>query len=200
MTALQIANLALLKLKASSLDTFYDDGYVAVLCRTYLSYISDQIALERDWRFARKRAELSENTTVTNNTDYDNVYDLPDDCIMPRELKSGEDWMVEEGYLYTNDDSPLLIYTAHLMEMVDEDEDESTPDIPQIVTGINIPPLLEDAIASSLASTLAPKITESLQLKQILSQEAAGALLRAKQHDAKLSEPNIDPAEGWADV
>lgn len=200
MTALQIANLALLKLKAYSLSTFNDEGYVAALCRTYLSHISDQIALERDWRFARKRAELSENTTVTNNTDYDNVYDLPDDCIMPRDLKSGSDWMVEEGYLYTNDDSPMLIYTAHFMEMVDDDADGTTPEVPQIVTGIHIPPLLEDAIASFLAATLAPKITESLQLKQMLSQEAAGALLRAKQHDAKLREPNIEPAEVWADV
>lgn len=200
MTALQIANLALLKLKAASLSSFQDGGYVTVLCRTYLSYIAEQIGLERDWRFARKRAALSENITVTNNTDYEYAYDLPADCLMPRGLTSVDGWMVEGGVLYTNNDSPILIYTARFIEMVDDDSDVSTPEVPQIISGMTIPPLVEEAIASSLGASLAPKITESLKLKQQLSQEAAGALLRAKQHDAKLLEPNIEQPEEWVDV
>ncbi|MCF7949510.1 MAG: hypothetical protein K9M94_13050 [Spirochaetia bacterium] len=197
MTALEIANLALLKLKASSLSSFNDSGYVATLVRTYLVFISDEVSLEYDWQFAKKRTELSENTTATNNTDYDHIYDLPSDCLLPRKLKGDAEYMVEYGLLYTNADSPVLIYTTNVMEMVDDDGDGTTPDVPQIVSGIDIPPLVEDAIASALASELAPKITESAQLQQQLAQAAAGSMHRAKQHDAKLVPETIEDPVDW---
>lgn len=197
MTALEIANLALLKLKASSLSSFNDSGYVATLVRTYLVFISDEVALEYDWQFAKKRAELTENTSAANNTGYDHIYDLPSDCLFPRTLKGDAEYMVESGLLYTNADSPVLIYTSYLMEMVDDDADGSTSDVPQLVSGIDLPPLIEDAIASVLASELAPKIAESAQLQQQLVQAAAGSIMRAKQHDAKLVPETIEDPVEW---
>ncbi|MCF7939674.1 MAG: hypothetical protein K9L68_13840 [Spirochaetales bacterium] len=200
MTALQIANLALLKLKAQTLTSFNDSGYVADLVRAYLVFVSEQIALEHNWQFARKRAELTENTTTTNNTEYDYVYDLPADFLYPRELHSDDKYIIENWMMYTNAQDPLLIYTSKIMEMADVDGDGATPDIPRIITGITLPALIEDAIAGMLAVELAPKITESLELQGQLYQMAGASLLRAKQHDAMLQADIEDHAEWWGDV
>lgn len=194
MTALEIANRALLKLKDTAIGSFTDSGAKPKNLRENFKVIADHVLLERDWSFAHIRASLTEDETTTNLTDYEYMYDLPSDMLMPRELSSGEQYIIEGQKLYTNDDDPVLHYTQSVVEMVDS----GGTDIPSLTT--TVPSYAEEAIALAIAADLALKITGDINTVQLISAEAAATLTRAKQHDAMLSPGNDETPDLWSEV
>ncbi len=80
-----------------------EDFYLATILEALASY---------DWTSQKKRAalEVIDEETEENLSDYDFMYALPADCAKPVALASEEAYIVEGGFLYTNDEAAVLIY------------------------------------------------------------------------------------------
>jgi hypothetical protein len=198
MTALEIANLALTRMNESMIDAFTDDTYVAGLIRLFFKPVADEVTMEEDWQFARTRAALVEDEVSDNLTDYEYIYDLPDDCLMPRGLTSESQYEIELGKLYTDDnDDPVLVYTCEIV--ANETDFESGFDIPAMQI-TDLPVTFCQALALRLASQIAPKITDNYSLASALGREYMIMLEKSRSHDGMLSPAEDDEVNLWHEV
>jgi hypothetical protein len=198
MTALEIANLALTRMNESTIDALTDDTYIAGLIRLFFKPVADEVTVEDDWQFARTRKALVEDTTSENLTNYQYMYDLPADCIMPRGLTSKQQYEIELGKLYTDDnDDPVLIYTCEIVK--NETDPVSGFDIP-VMQITNLPVTFCQAIALRLGSQIAPKITDNYALATALGREYLVMLEKSRSHDGMLSPAEDEETILWHEV
>lgn len=200
MTALELANIALTRMNEPVLSALTDDTYVANLIRTFFKPVADESTLMEDWQFARKRAVLVEDEISDNLTDYTYMFDLPSDCLVPRELKGGGQYEIEDGKLYTDEEEPTLIYTRSLVAMeADDGEGGSGFDIPVLQTN-TFPITFAQAIACRMGSQIGPKISDNFGLAQALAGEYMAMLELSRNYDGMLSPANdADSIELWTD-
>jgi hypothetical protein len=195
-TALELINIALTRMNESTLTAVSQDTYIAALCRLMIKPVADEVTLEEDWQFARKRAALVLDEVSDNETDYQYIYDLPTDCLFPRELRSGNQYIIEDGKLYTDDDTPVLIYTRAMVEM--EADVPSGFDLPVLQTAF--PVTFAQAIACRLGSQIGPKISDNFGLATALAQEYMYFLEKTKAFDGMLSPGEDEEVEFWSDI
>lgn len=132
---------------------------------TYLATILEELAAV-SWTSQKRRARL-EAAEEENLTSYMFMYVLPIDCAKPVGLNSEKVYLVEDGFLYTDDAEPILIYITNYFTGEEKEEDDySFYDDPKF------DPLLEDCIVTKLAMKLVLKLTGNTQLYQILYQDA----------------------------
>ena len=74
----------------------------------YLATILEELSAV-NWTSQKKRAALL-FSDEDNLTSYPFMYDLPIDCAKTVGLNSEKEYLVEDGHLYTEDPSPILIY------------------------------------------------------------------------------------------
>lgn len=119
-TDIQICNIALGWLSGNRITTLDDGTVEADLCKDNYD-VSKQAILEAvDWTFARKRAELTPKTQEIVGADYGQVFDLPADCLVIRQVSedgSWADWQIvsyelEARQLYADSDKLYIKYTA----------------------------------------------------------------------------------------
>ena len=171
MTALELANEALLRLGVAPISSFADGTDVANNVVRLFVPTMNTLTIEGDWHFAKKRDVLSENTTVTNLTNHPYAYDPPADALEIVSMKPADiGFEIENGVLYTEaepdaaNNMPSVLYRARVCELVGGD--------PQIITGITPSQLFETAFVVRLAAKLAMKLRASMQLTAQLQQEA----------------------------
>jgi len=171
MTALELANKALLRIGVAPLSSFADTTDVAQNVTSIFAPTMNVLVAEGDWNFAKARAVLAENTTVTNLTEYEVAYDVPADAVEIISMQPAEvPYHIEAGILYTNAEPrpaqslPRVLYRRIAAEEVSGE--------PQLVTGVTPSLLFENAFVARLASELAVKLRGSAQLAAQLQQEA----------------------------
>ena len=64
------------------------------------------------WTSQKKRVQLTENLDE-NLTSYTYKYALPIDCAKPVEINGVEVYLVEDGYIYTDIENPILVYISN---------------------------------------------------------------------------------------
>ncbi|ADK81912.1 hypothetical protein [Sediminispirochaeta smaragdinae] len=196
MTALELINIALTRMNESKLTSITIDTYVADLCRLFLKPVADEVTLEEDWQFARKREALRTDDEGENQTDYGYMYRLPADCLFPRQLRSKGQYEIEDGRLYTGDEAAVLIYTRSMVEIAHDDENGL--DIPVLVT--SFPVTFAQAVACRLGSQIGPKISDNFNLASALGQEYMVMLEKTKAFDGMLSPAEDEAVELWSDI
>jgi hypothetical protein len=209
-TALDLANRALIVLGEPRLTGFDQGGSVAALINDVLPATLRQFLKEDDWAWARKRAELTEDTALTHFSGFDYAYDLPSDMLQPRLIYGDNElelvYEIEGAHLFTdyapftNSDGtfPRIVYTADcLTDTVGDGTGYAT-----LTTGYEtlIPPEWAKAFGYTLASEIVWGITKNPEVTQrVRTEEVFLHVTRAKQMNA-ITTPGYGPPElGWGD-
>ena len=145
----------------------------------YLSTILETLSTT-EWtsRKKRKKLELAEEV---NNTPYFYCYKLPIDISKAIEITDNAEYIIEKNFLYTNIENPILVYISNEKRDAEPTEEELTEDYPDY-NDIDFDPLLSQYIETRLASKIVLKLTDNLNLYQLLYNEAL--LLEKKAEDA----------------
>lgn len=179
-TVTSLVNNALRRLGEERINNINDDSPTAVLAAELWPNTRDEVLRDHEWSVAISRRRLSE-LDIENLTPYDYAYQLPVDpyCLyvinlIDAENESYEDLRPEESnyriegrVLYT-DVKPCAI------KFVKRAEDVSDYD-----------PILVEAMALKLASKLAYRLTQSLQLEQNMIAQYSAVLISAKGREAE---------------
>lgn len=110
----QIQNSALIKLGADLINSEDDENKRARLVKEQYPKVRDDLLRAHPWKFATTRINLSPiDPKPANFFDYDNVFQLPADClrVIGTSLCDTEQWTVEDRYFLCNNESaPIIKY------------------------------------------------------------------------------------------
>lgn len=190
-SAVEICNMALTLLGAGRISALDAADEKAVLCNLFYEPVLDEALQEHPWSFAKFRQVLQQ-PTVTNYSEWEYLYALPEDpyCLKPLELLEGADYSIQEHekyeinqrYLYTNLESAYLLYIGRPTE----DKTLSSSFV--------------NYFSTLLASRLCYKIVQSEKLMTYLEQKAAYLLAKAKALDGREGVNRPGPSTSWADI
>jgi hypothetical protein len=178
----EICNLALIELGADTIASLNDDTKEARACN--LIYESERKKLLRShpWNFAIGRQSLALLST-SPSFEYLYQFPLPTDCIRALYLyNSREAFVVEGGYLLTNELAPKLIY---IKDITDPNTFDSA---------------FVELFSLSLASKICYSITGSGSLKQALYQQMRAVKIDAKNFDGQEGTMWQLPDGDWLDT
>lgn len=112
-----ICNLALSKIGASSIISLDDETPEAVACKRVYDALRDSVLYDFPWDFALVRATLSQISS-SDAWDYSYAYQLPTDPYCLRVVGTDGDeeygWVVEGRVLYTNKESIKVKYITRM--------------------------------------------------------------------------------------
>jgi len=101
-------------LKISRDDKFdKDKKYTFDLCRSYFLTTYLELLSEVPWTSGRRRKRLLRRRRPYANTSYSFTYGLPQDCARPIELSGKAFYIIEGGYLCTNENNAELLYVSN---------------------------------------------------------------------------------------
>jgi hypothetical protein len=156
-----ICNLALLKLGASSISSIDDGSTNADALALVYDMIRDRLVRDEDWDFAIQRANLTMLAAAPNSDHFTYQYTLPTEPPMLRFLDipdfPDDDWAIEGGVLLTNLQEVVCRYVA------------------QVTDEVSFPEDFIEYFAAELAAAVAVKLTDSLQMRALMQQEATSA-------------------------
>ena len=78
----------------------------------YLATILETLA-NTSWTSQKKRTQLISQAEQPNLTSYLFMYELPIDCAKPIEINGVQEYLVEDGFIYTNVENPILVYISN---------------------------------------------------------------------------------------
>ena len=173
-----ICNMALSRIGASTITSLTDGTQEAKLCNTFFDNLADRAMMQGSWSSTLKRVVLAQ-TTNTPAFQYDYEYQLPVDPKCLKVLMIDED--VDGEHKYSIEDDKLLT----------DKNGVSIKYIAQITDPENYDPMLTEAIEVLLAAYLVYPLTGS----------QSGALEFANKYE-ELVDKNlaIDGQQGSADV
>lgn len=154
----QICNMALSRLGASTITSLTDNTTEAKLCNTLFEDLADRVMLQGTWSSTVRRASLAK-TTNTPAFEYNNEFQLPVDPKCLKVLNINEDspgmidYRIERDKLLTNESTIKIRYISRIADTEDYD------------------PLLTEAVEILLASYLALPIAGDKTLADRLRQE-----------------------------
>lgn len=154
----QICNMALSRLGASTITALTDNTTEAKLCNTLFDDLADRVMMQGSWTSTIKRASLAK-TTNTPTFEYTNEFQLPVDpfCLkvlnIDEDTQGDTDYRIEGDKLLTDDSSVKIRYIGRLVDVEDWD------------------PLLVEAMEILLASYLALPITGDKVMARDLREE-----------------------------
>ena len=182
-----IANMALIELGASRINSLTDGSKAAITCNIMFDRARDETLRTHEWNCAIERQELNQLSEGPITDDWEHRYQLPVDppCLrvinIPDRPKAT--WRIEGQYLLTNESSPLII--RYIKEIKDPSLFDS---------------LLVKAIAYRLASDIANSLSDDANKKAQMEALYDRAIAEAKSIDADESkEPNPEP-DYWHEV
>ena len=184
-TDVVICNLALSKLGEQTLTDLNGTDKITELCNQHYTHVLNTVFSLYDWSEIIVRSEELSADVDAPESKYAYQFTLPVDCLYVLEIV---DWAlpyrIEAGKMLADTDKCYIRYIK-----------EET-----VETAFGKAALLVEAIASRLAAVLAIPLGKAVALKGIMDQDFAGALLLAKQHDARYrQEPNVGSAL-WIDA
>ena len=185
-TETEVANEALLAIKAPRIASIDATGKAPEACKLALPIVRRAVLRDHDWTCARRRVKLTEITTepdltpVINLTGRAHVFRVPEDALAVRELvdasrnlshyyadQSGTSFIQERGRIYTDLSEPIAIYTVDVEDPSEWDD------------------LLTSAIAYMLAGKIAYEITGDRADENAAYQMAGAFLAQAKDATTK---------------
>lgn len=122
----QICNLALSRLGASTITALTDNTTEAKLCNTFFTDIADEVMIEGSWPCTIKRTGLA-RTTNTPSFGFTYEYQLPVDPFCLKVLQIDEDipgsidYRIEGDKLLTDESTVKIRYIARLTDTEDWD-------------------------------------------------------------------------------
>lgn len=204
-TALQLANRALLVLGEPRLTSFAQAGSTAALVNELFPDTFRKLLKEDDWYWARKRAWLVEDTTLTHLSQFEYAYDLPSDMLQPRSVYGADGldviYELDGSHLFSDyepddvEEYPRMLYTADCLTM--------TSGFPGLAAGYAdiIPHEWVEMFAYTLAADLAWPLTRDADITQrIRGEQLYLHQVRAKQLNAAASPGYGPPDEDWGGV
>lgn len=181
-TETEVANEALLAIKAPRIASIDATGKVPEACKLALPIVRKAVLRDHDWTCARRRARLTEITEeedsspVINLTGRAHVFQAPPGALAIRELidmsknlsqhfadQTGTAFLYESGRIYTDLSEPVAVYTIDLADPTEWDD------------------LLTSAIAYMLAGKIAYEITGDRSDENACYQMAGAFLAQAKE-------------------
>lgn len=117
----QICNMALSRLGASTITSLTDATTEAKLCNTLFDDLADRVMVQGSWATVIARAELA-NTTVTPKFGYSNEFQLPVDPFCLKVLNVNDSTPGESSYriegdkLLTDSSSVKIRYISRLTD------------------------------------------------------------------------------------
>lgn len=185
-SAIEICNVALVRIGADMITSFDDANKAGRLCRLLYRPTLEGMLRAHVWNFSIRRAELAANTN-TPVFGYTYEHPLPDDFMRLV--------LVDEDYghrLETNADGQRVMLS-----------DSETEDI-EYVSYVSDPNLMDAAFRQALSLTLAvalcPAITENAAMTKILADEAREATALARTLDAQEGTPRDIEADYWVNA
>ena len=175
LTAVQIANQALVRLGALPISDFADPVLEARTAAALYPTLRNTLIAGHAWRFARAEAEL-DAVDEAPLAGFAHVFRLPADFLNVLAVEDGREtgWRIAAGKLHTH---PAAVRLAYLFR-ADEAE---------------FPPWFVDALAAALAAAFCLPVTENASRAEALARLADAALRRARRADA-LHDPAPAPA------
>lgn len=194
-----IVNLGLIDLGVSPIAALSEDSGAAIAANAVYDYLRDEVLQARNWRFAKTRVALAQNTTSPVAV-YDYAYTLPADflriCLDKRDdpavyptgayaqsYQFGE--LVVQGMKYgyiveTLEDGTLCLFT---------DYDNSSDDlfltyIRKVTDPAKFSPTFIKVLAARIAWKLAYRLTESTTKRDEMKEAYKDALIEADAVDA----------------
>lgn len=157
LSAVQICNLALMKVGDVSISALTDSSKEARACNVFYPAMRDELLQSHPWNFALKRADISAQVTTTPAFEWDYAYTLPTNplCLRVWELYGSEaEWVVEDGELLTNQEEDIFVrYIAQITD-----------------TG-KFSPAFCNCLAQRLGAELATKLADDKKLREMLLAE-----------------------------
>lgn len=188
-TNVQLCNLALEEIGEDRISDLTDDSKAARACNLILNPTIDEILELYDWSDAVKRAQVSA-LDVDNYTEYDYVYQLPNDCLRILYLIEVDDdtytelpeqQYIKEGRRIYTDLSPCVIKYLY------------RPEVKNMSSG------LVKTIKHTLASQLANRLAQDPAMVQYQQALAAAAYQNAILSDGR-SKSERPSYSGWEEV
>jgi hypothetical protein len=184
-TDVSICNLALSKLGEQTLTDLDGTDKATDLCNLYYNHVLNTVFSLHDWSEIIVRSDELSAEASAPNSGYSYQFTLPTDCLYVLEVV---DW----NYPYRIEAGKLLMDTEKCyIRYIKEEDTESA---------FSKAALLVEAIASRLAAVLAIPLAKGIQLKTLMDQDFAGALLLARQHDARYRQEEDSGSDLWVDA
>lgn len=150
-TTTDICNLALIQDGANLIETLTEISDNAILCQRLLPVITSICLTRADWTGLTKFGDLGNEASVSEQADWEFVFNLPDDCLQViAQIDEGNHkkkfaYIVKGRQLYTNDYS-------------NDDGDSAYIDYISVSDVSKYSPGLIEYIALKLAIAMAPKL------------------------------------------
>jgi len=109
----ELANFALQLINAGSISSIDGNGREATILRSKLTLATKRVISEGEFHTTKRRANLTLRTDLSR-PDFQYCYYVPDDYVKGYALESGYIYEMESGAIFSDDDSPRLIYFANL--------------------------------------------------------------------------------------
>lgn len=180
-SAVDICNSALQRVGATTISSLSDTSPEAKACNVaYDSNRRDELRKYK-WNFAITRAVLSVAATAPA-FGYSYRYALPADCL--RVLRPNDydlDWVVEAGYILTNNDA-TTINLRYIKDITDPTLFDSS---------------FYNVAAVSLAIDINERLTQSNTKRELLLREYKDAVADARRSNSFEAGPVEMPDDGW---
>ena len=187
----EICNMALTRVGAARITSITADTVEAALCNQFYGPARIETLLAYPWSFATRRTVLAASADPTFSP-YDYKYALPTspECLTVLGLVDvggetytdlSDDWTVEGGQLHTNVSPCLVKYVSDVTE-------------PH-----RFPRLFTMAVSLRLAMMIAIKLTQDMNLFNLISQEYMAILQTAKMQDGSHRRQDDALPEDWSE-
>lgn len=185
----KICNKALTRLGARTISDLTGTGTEEMLCNQFYADTRDLLLTEYDWPFAIGRVQLAQLSGDTMSK-YDYKYQLPLNPEIHRLIgliniadetyeDLDEEWVIEGKELHT-DQTPCAI--KYIKTITDPNKFTRT---------------FIEATALRLASQICIKLTQDMNLYQLITQEYMAMNLQARATDGSTTKAYINDHEDW---
>ena len=176
----EIANRALSKTgdsRVSNIET--DPSERAQVINSLFDQVRDELLQSYPWNFSIKRVQLAADGTAPA-WGYAKRYKLPTDLLGLLYIKNNPKYLVEGGYILTDEGAPLYIkYISRVTEVG------------------NFDALFAEALSAELAIEITERISGSNTKKQILAAQRDQIIAKAFAIDAIQDPPQELPEDAW---
>ncbi len=205
MTKTDVANFALTELGIDLINDIDDKGREARYCKRYIDLASKIVFEEQEWtNLVEIAADLTEDEAYTNDSEYEYVFDLPSDFLIPISVNFEEtplrsfdpiyriyrpgltvrrsvDYVIEDSHLFTNESEVDLRYVKGAVD--------------EVTGAVVYSDRVGLCIGYRLAIMIAPKLAPDRKAE---AERAYGrALVEAAASNATIRRPRQDSTPWW---
>lgn len=179
-----IWNRALQKLGAKRVTSVSDTGVNGRACDACYDAVLERVLRKHRWNCSIKRASLAAELTAPT-WGRANAFAVPADYITlandyPEMASNSKDWLVEGGFILTNDDAPLQIrYVSRMTDV-------------NLMDG-----LLRETVSTEMAYEMCEELTQSNTKKADLRGDMKDIIALAKKANAIENVPMESPEDSW---